>query len=193
MTRSRLVILVLVLLALGGSLAYGLRDGPAPKTVAEDLRPLQRQAGLDPCPSGISADLPDLELPCLGGGEPVKLRATGTGKPTLVNVYGSWCGPCLEEMPALRRLHEQAGGRLALVGVDTEDPARSALEFAIDVRQTWPAVVDDDGLVSRHFGGGAPKMIFVDARGAVVHVERKAYTSLDELKADVKAYLGVAV
>lgn len=191
MTRPRLLGLLVVLLALAGAVLYGLRDEPAKTAVAEDLRPLQAKAALAPCPRGLSADLPDLELPCLGGGPAVPLRGPGTGKPTLVNVYGSWCGPCLEEMPTLRRLHQLAGKRLALVGVDTEDPAKRALQFAIDVGQTWPAVVDDDGLVSRHYGGGAPKMVFVDATGAVVHVERAAYRTLARLKADVLTYLGV--
>lgn len=191
MTRTRVAWLVLVVLALGLSLAYGLtRSDDAPKAL--DLGPLQQRAGLAPCPSGVSADLPDLVLPCLGGGQSVPLRATGSGRPTLVNVYGSWCGPCFEEMPVLAAVHRALGDRLDLVGVDTEDEPRKALQFAIDVEQTWPALVDDDGLVSRAYGGGAPKMLFVDASGKVVHVVRKAYATEAALRADVARYLGVS-
>lgn len=193
MTRTRVVWLVLVVAALGLSLAYGLRGNDTPKAVSADLRPLQVKAALAPCPAGLSSALPDLTLPCLGGGAAVPLRGTPTGRPTLVNVYGSWCGPCQEEMPVLRAVHEAAGDRLALVGVDTEDDPRQALQFAIDVRQSWPALVDDDGLVSRQYGGGAPKMLFLDASGAVVHVVRQAYTSEAALRADVQTYLGVRV
>lgn len=187
------MVLVVVLAALVAAALYGLKGGAAPKRVAQDLAPLQRQAALEPCPSGLSPALPDLTLPCLGGGPAVRLRGAPARTPVLVNVYGSWCGPCLAEMPLLRQFHELAGARVPLVGVDTEDDPRQALHFALDVRQHWPALVDDDGLVSRHYGGGAPKTLFLDAKGSVVHVTRKAYTSVAQLRADVQHYLGVRV
>lgn len=194
MTRSRLVGLLVVLAALTGAVVYGVQGGSAPaKQVARGLGPLQAQAALEPCPTGLSPELPDLTLACLGGGPAARLRGAPASTPVLVNVYGSWCGPCLEEMPILRQFHALAGARVPLVGIDTEDDPRQALNFALDVGQHWPALVDDDGLVSRHYGGGAPKTLFVNPSGAVVHVARKAYTSLSQLRADVRQYLGVGV
>ena len=191
MTRTRVAWLALVLVALGLSLGYGLTRGKAtPKAI--DLKPLQARAALAACPAGVSAALPDVVLPCLGGGQPVPLRGTGSGRPTLVNVYGSWCGPCFDEMPVLAAVHRSLGDRLDLVGIDTEDEPRKALQFAIDVKQSWPALVDDDGVVSRAYGGGAPKMLFVDASGKVVHVVRKGYETEAALRADVARYLGVS-
>lgn len=192
MTRTRLAWLVLVVLALGLSLAYGLRSDDPPTEVATDLRPLQAKAALAPCPSGLSGALPDVTLPCLGGGAAVPLRGAPTGRPTLVNVYGSWCGPCFDEMPVLKAVHAPLADRLDLVGIDTLDDPQKALQFAVDVGQTWPAVVDEDGLVSRQYGGGAPKMIFLDATGQVVQVVRKSYLTEDALRADITRYLGVA-
>ena len=189
MTPARWGWLGLVLLALGLSLGYGLTRSDEPAPV--DLGPLQARAGLAPCPSALSPELPDVTLPCLGGGDPVALRGTPR-RPTLVNVYGSWCGPCVEEMPLLAAVWRDVKDRVDLVGIDTEDDPRKALQFAADVGQTWPALVDDDGLVSRAYGGGAPKMLFVDASGKVVHVVRKAYPSEAALRADLRRYLGVA-
>ena len=188
--KTRLAWLVLVLVSFGGALAYGLSDHttPAPKA---DFGPLRTQAALQPCPAGLSAGLPDLTLPCLGGGAAVSLRGTPTGRPTLVNVYGSWCGPCQREMPVLRAFHESTTA-VDLVGIDTEDDTSNALHFAIDVGQHWPAVVDDDGRVDRAFGVGPPKTLFVDGTGAIVHVKRGEYTSVEALKADVLRYLKVA-
>ncbi|MCU1624219.1 MAG: alkyl hydroperoxide reductase/Thiol specific antioxidant/Mal allergen [Frankiales bacterium] len=191
MTGSRWTVLVLVLAALGLSVAYGLRGSSTP---AASLGPLQRQAALAPCPAGLGPAFPDLRLPCLGGGPAVALQAGGTGRPTLVNVYGSWCGPCQKEMPVLRGFYARAQDKVALVGVDTEDPDRRlGLRFAIDMGQHWPAVADDERLVGAHFQPGVPLMVFVDAAGKVTHVESGGYDSGAVLAKDVRTYLGITV
>ncbi len=191
MTRARIALLVVVLLALGGAVAYGTRSKAPVTQVAVDLKPLQIKAALPPCPTGLSPELPDLTLACLGGGPPVSLRGASTGKPTLVNVYGSWCGPCAAEIGIIANMLLVAQGKVNVVGIDTEDDPKQALNFAIDLGQTWPAVVDDNGIVSRKYGGGAPKMIFVDEQGHVRFVLRRAYRTSDELYADIKTHLGV--
>lgn len=187
--KTRLAWLVLIVVSFGGALAYGLSDHTKPIPQA-DLAPLRMQAALKPCPTGLSAGLPDLTLPCLGGGPAVALRGTPSGRPTLVNVYGSWCVPCQREMPILRAFHDSTTA-VDLVGIDSEDEASNALHFAIDVGQHWPAMVDDDGRVDRAFGVGPPKTLFVDSTGAIVHIKRGEYKTVEALKADVLRYLKV--
>lgn len=181
--------LVLVLAALGVSLAYGLSGSPANKPDPA-LAALRAQAALDPCPASLGPAFPDLALPCLGGGPSVRIKGAGSGRPTLVNVYGSWCGPCQKEMPVLRAFHAQHPA-LALVGVDTEEQSDSlGLHFAIAMGQHWPAVVDDERKVGAHFSTGVPLMVFVSASGAVKHVESGGYTAVTQLERDVRTYLG---
>lgn len=202
MNRARVALLAAVLAAAAAALGYGLLSGghvAAPPSPS--LRPLIVRAALEPCvgelasTAGAKGVLPQLRLPCLGDGGSRDLLWTGARiqPPTLVNVYGSWCGPCATEMPLLRQLHQAAGSRLRLVGIDTEDDHRLALHFAIDLRQHWPALRDDDGLVSRALGGGAPKTVFVNSAGVVVHVERGSYSTFAALRGDVRRYLGVQV
>lgn len=181
--------LVLVLAALGASLAYGLKGAPAKKPDTA-LAPLRARAALDPCPASLGPSFPDLRLPCLGGGPDVSLKGPGTGRPTLVNVYGSWCGPCQKEMPVLRAFHAKHPA-VGLVGVDTEEGSdRLGLQFAIAMQQHWPAVVDDERKVGAHFGPGVPLMVFLSAGGTVEHVESGGYTSLAALERDVRSHLG---
>ena len=61
-------------------------------------------------------------LPCLGGGPDVDLRSAAPGRPTLVNVWATWCPPCVEEVPDLVAFADAADGRVGLVGVLTQDP-----------------------------------------------------------------------
>ncbi len=193
MTKVRALVLVAVLILLGGAVAYGLQDRSTPPSQASvDLAPFRAAAALDACPAGISSDLPDLVLPCLGGGPDVPLRGVPTGKPTLVNVYGSWCAPCAEEMPILVEFSKKAAGKVALVGVDTIDEPRLALIFAKDFGQHWPAVVDDDKAVLRRYASGPPVTLFVDGSGTVVFVKAGPFRSLEDLQSMVSKHLGVA-
>ncbi len=195
MSKVQIAWLVLLLVSFGSALVYGFTGkGPgAAAPAAPSLAPLRAEAALDPCPSGISPELPDLTLPCLGGGPDVPLRGVPTGTPTLVNVYGSWCAPCQEEMPTLVAFSERARGKVALVGVDTLDEPRLALQFAVDLGQHWPAVVDDDKQVLRRYGSGPPVTLFVDAAGTVVHVKTGPFRDLAALRQMVTTYLGVTV
>lgn len=204
MTRARVLALVAVLIALAGAVAYRVQDRSTPPAqsvqgrstppaqAAGELAPFRAAAALDPCPAGISTDLPDLVLPCLGGGPDVPLRGVPTGMPTLVNVYGSWCAPCADEMPILVDFSRKAAGKVALVGVDTVDEPRLALIFAKDLGQHWPAVVDDDKAVLRKYASGPPVTLFVDGAGKVVHVKAGPFRSLADLQALVRTHLGVA-
>lgn len=195
--RLRLLALLGVLALLAGALALGTRDrapdAPADdgSAAAPDLTPLRQAAALEPCPSGLGPALPDLVLPCLGGGPDVPLTAAAPGRPTLVNVWASWCPPCVEEVPALAAFHQRAGDRVGLVGVLTTDTERSALTFAAELGMRWPSLVDDDGLVLRAFPPGPPTTLFLDAQGRVVYQHSGAFTGVEQIAALVSEHLDV--
>lgn len=208
MSRGRLLALVVMLLAVVAAvtLRSSGRSAPPPAAAAADpaatavssvpparLAALRTAAGLDPCPTSLGRDLPDLVLPCLGGGPAVHLRGPGTGVPTLVNVYGSWCGPCQDEMPNLVAFTRLAGERVRLVGIDDEDDPAQALPFARDYGQHWPAVQDDDKRFLPRYAGGPPVTLFVDGGGRTVYVKIGPYRRLADLRAAVAEHLGVRV
>jgi cytochrome c biogenesis protein CcmG/thiol:disulfide interchange protein DsbE len=155
-------------------------------------------ARLEPCPpsSGApgSGGLPDVTLPCLGNGPAVHMAAL-RGTPMLVNLWGSWCGPCQKETPYLSQAHARLGKAVRFLGVDTEDQADSALDFAAHVRppMRYPSVLDDNKavLLSVHGPSAVPMTIFVDAQGNITHLSPAAYDSVAAILADVQRYLGV--
>lgn len=59
--------------------------------------------------------VPDFTLPDLNG-KPVSLSQFN-GKPVLVNLWASWCGPCVKEFPSLKRLVEHYNGKLIVLAV----------------------------------------------------------------------------
>jgi cytochrome c biogenesis protein CcmG/thiol:disulfide interchange protein DsbE len=196
-TRRRRLALLGVLALLAGALAFGLRDDDRPAGPVADgpdtaeLAALRASADLGDCPAALGMDLPDLVLPCLSGGPEVALAASGPGRPTLVNVWGSWCGPCVREVPLLADFADRAGERVGLVGVLTQDSLRSALTFAAESGMDWPSVVDDDGAVMRTYSPAPPVTLFVTPDGRVAHVERGEFTDVAQIEALVAEHLGV--
>lgn len=193
MTRGRLAVLATVLLLLAGALVLGSRGGGAStrQAVGPDLAPLRAAAALAPCPAGVSPALPDLLLPCLGGGPPVRLSAAAPGRPTVVNLWAVWCEPCQRETPLLVDLHRRAGDRLGMLGVVTESETDLSLHFSQDFGIRYPSVEDDAGVLFRRYAGGLPVTLFVDARGRVAGTKTGGIASRAELDGLVRTHLGV--
>ena len=170
-------------------------DFPKPPSYAE----LVGRAHLDPCPASagpqVAKSLPDLTLPCLGTGPAVRLSGL-SGTPTVVNIWGSWCGPCQAETRYLSQVYDDLHGKVRFLGVDTEDTPESALDFAphVDPPMRYPQVVDKTKrlLIALNIPSNVPTSVFVSAAGRVVHVSPGAYHSVAALRADIRRYLGVA-
>jgi thiol-disulfide isomerase/thioredoxin len=197
-TRRQVVGFVVVLALVGVGLL--LKSQRKDVSSAVDLGPLRKAAKLAPCPPGLGPEVPDVTLPCLGGGKAVALRGAAPGVPTLVNVWGSWCGPCVAEVPELVAFTEKAAGRVAVVGVDTEDAPADGLRFAAQHGMHYASVVDDDKHVLRKAGVdgqpvavGPPVTLFLDAAGHITYRHRGQFHSLAEIEKLVSTHLGVTL
>ena len=112
--------------------------------------------------------------------------------PALVNVWGSWCGPCKKEMPVLRAFHERAKDKVQLIGVDVEeanfDDGRTFVERN---GITWPNLYDPDGRSREYFGLGVPVTWFIAADGSVAYKHIGIINDLDEILTLTEKHLGV--
>jgi thiol-disulfide isomerase/thioredoxin len=160
------------------------------------LRALKKEAGIAPCPEDTraaaqgGAALPDVVLPCLGGGADVDLRAVRG--PAVLNLWAQWCGPCGKELPLFQRLHERAGDRLQVLGIDWQDtqPGR-ALELARLSGVTYPLAADPAALVADAWRvNGLPITVFVDGRGRTT-VHRGQIADYGDLAQLVAEHTGV--
>lgn len=112
--------------------------------------------------------LPDDFLGCLGGG-PARSANLGDGRPTVVNLWASWCAPCVREMPALQGVFQQTNGAVRFVGVDTQDERDSALGLLEFTGVTYEQRDDPDALVRAALRApGLPVTLVYDAGGREV-------------------------
>ncbi|CAB3650144.1 TlpA family protein disulfide reductase [Paraburkholderia rhynchosiae] len=94
------------------------------------------------------------------------------GHPIVVNFWASWCGPCVEEMPALSQLqrdYAKKGIQFVGLGVDSEKNVRNFLQ---KVKVAYPVYVTGFGGadLARAFGntaGGLPFTVVIDAQGDI--------------------------
>jgi thiol-disulfide isomerase/thioredoxin len=73
------------------------------------------------------------------------------GKVVIVNIWGSWCGPCREEMPGLQFVQEQTGA--AVLGIDVRDNRQAAADFVRDRGVTFDSIFDPPGRVLARLSG----------------------------------------
>jgi thiol-disulfide isomerase/thioredoxin len=73
------------------------------------------------------------------------------GKVVIVNIWGSWCGPCREEMPGLQFVQEQTGA--AVLGIDVRDERQAASDFVRDRGVTFDSIYDPPGRVLARLSG----------------------------------------
>jgi len=158
------------------------------------LRTAKKQAGIATCrPGGGSTQLPAVTLPCLGGGPDVAL--TGLRGPLVLNLFAEYCGPCRTELPLMQELHEKAGGRLSVLGVDYDDASpEGAVEIAAHAGVTYPLLADPTERLRVPFRvRGLPGTVFVRADGTVASVQLRVFRSWAELRTAVRQELGVTV
>ncbi|MBD7953600.1 TlpA family protein disulfide reductase [Stenotrophomonas sp. Sa5BUN4] len=121
--------------------------------------------------AGIGDPLPPIVLPDLSGA-PVDLQRFH-GRPLLINVWASWCAPCVEEMPELAHFaaaQRDQGVQVLGLALDT---AEGVQDFLRRVPVDYPIVLESPGPAdaSVRLGntqGLLPYTVLVDAQGRIV-------------------------
>jgi cytochrome c biogenesis protein CcmG/thiol:disulfide interchange protein DsbE len=91
------------------------------------------------------------------------------GRPAIVNVWASWCDPCIDEHPVLLAAARAFADELTLVGIVYQDSADGARGFLARYGDGgWPDLLDPSGRIAIDLGvTGPPETFFVDATGIV--------------------------
>ena len=153
-------------------------------------------SALQGCPEQPDADaegadlLPALSFECPGGGSLDLGRAPG--EPTVLNLWGSWCTPCREELPLMQQFADASAGQVRVMGLISKDGRPQAESFAADAGVTFPSAFDGDGELMTDLGlNGLPYTYFLDADGGLVYTQVGPVTSVEELRALTAEHLGV--
>jgi len=144
-------------------------------------------------PSGqiaVGGLLPDVLMRGLNG--PARHLADYRGRPLIIHVWASWCGPCIDEMPSLERLawsDEQLP--FALIGISTDDYPERARALLDRQHATIRHFIDHDLQLETLLGASTiPLTVLVDAQGRVIERVRgqRQWDSPDSLQLIRRAF-----
>ena len=91
------------------------------------------------------------------------------GRPTIVNVFASWCGPCKDEAPLFSAAARRYAGRVQFVAFDYHDFAGDGRALLRRYGSDFVALHDGDGHVSNRWGvTGVPETYVLDPTGHII-------------------------
>ncbi len=91
------------------------------------------------------------------------------GKVVLLDFWGTWCPPCVDAVPQLRRLSKRSDkDPFVILSISTDDDESELRSFIVEHRMTWPQVWDERHELARTFGIKTyPSYLVVDHEGVV--------------------------
>lgn len=150
---------------------------------------VQGSAAADPGPAG--SELARVTLPCLtdgGDGTYASMAQALAGKPTLVNIWAWWCGPCRDELPVLQKAAEKHP-EWNIVGVHADGQGQAGADMLAELGVRFASFQDSTGAFAA--ATGIPSVIPVsviyraDGSRAAFHPgEITSVEQLEEIMAD---------
>lgn len=118
---------------------------------------------------GTSQAMPSVMLTELGGSAPVSLAQAARGRPVVVNLWATWCGPCRQEMPTLAAAQQRETAVGFLFVNQGESPAAVHAYLASQGLALREVLLDSSSQLGPAVGSqGLPTTLFYDARGRQV-------------------------
>ena len=149
--------------------------------VESDDNPLLRPA------QAVGEPAPTTPFDLLDGG--TASLADYAGRPLVLNFFGSWCPPCVREMPDIEQVHQELGDRVAFVGLAVRDRLSDARSIIDKTGVTYPAGRDPGGDIFSTVGAFAmPSTVFISPDGKIVDVHGGELTA-EELRSEIQELL----
>lgn len=165
MHSSMKVLLVAIAAGTLGAIVSLASGGPGPllrSELGQRVLNMALSASAPPAPAGMTVAargqaVPALEVADLAGNI-VALPGIYAGRPLLLNVWASWCGPCVKEMPELQRFFasQQGADGVQVVGIALDD-ADAVRVFLRRVPVDYPILLDTPGPADAGVRLGNPK------------------------------------
>lgn len=129
---------------------------------------------------------PDVQLKSEDG--KVVSLSSYRGKPVLIDVWATWCAPCVAMVPELKKLNSDLSARgIVFLSVDVEDDPDTANTFLKRKDAAWQNLHDADNSMRSafHAGSAVPWQVFIDSDGKVAFYRREE--DIDGLRAAIAA------
>lgn len=182
-----LILIALVGLSCSSDQSSKKETNPKPTEPAQHLDPYS--APLYPAQNKATAE--DFSVQLVNG-EQFRL-SDQKGKVVLLNIWATWCAPCLEETPELVDLYvEYRDQGLEILGVSIDEQGRSVVDPFIEKYEVNYPIVIDDGTIMDKYGPtmGIPTTYIIGKEGDLEYFAVGAVT-IKELEPRIQKLLGI--
>ena len=167
---KKLSALLITILLISGCTSPTKVSAPGAVTSCDQIRLLE------------SADKSSV-MGCLGGSGEINFHQLKG--PLLINVWGSWCEGCKQEMPYFVELYQGPlfkSGQIQLLGINVEEKSKAdAIEYIQKNGMSWPNLEDSSENSKSIFGPGVPVTWFIDENSKTIDIKIGAYTNKKQL------------
>ena len=131
--------------------------------------PLAVAEGLSSIQPGMEA--PDFEVTTLEGD--AFILSENRGKVVLLNIWATWCPPCVSEMPDIQRLSDAHPDDLTVIGVSVDDSSEEVAAFVAENGLTYNFAMDENYLLAGllYPTEYIPESVFINPSGIITSVE----------------------
>lgn len=122
-------------------------------------------------PVKVGMEAPDFELTTLDG--QTFVLSENRGKVVLLNIWATWCPPCVSEMPDIQKLADAHPDELIVLGVSVDDGAEEVAAFVEAHGLTYRFAMDEDYRLSCSLypTDFIPLSVFIDPNGVIAHLD----------------------
>jgi thiol-disulfide isomerase/thioredoxin len=158
---------------LAGAGVVALNGLPTPNNTGTRPESDPGEAGNDAEADDNQDDRVTVETIDAPGSEAGEVTVPSTEQATFVDFFGTWCPPCVEQMPALGEANERIGDRVRFISVTTEPVGDTISEKEVvdwweEHDGNWLLGIDPRAeLAARYLAGGYPSAVAIDAAGQV--------------------------
>lgn len=92
----------------------------------------------------VGQAMPDFSVPLVGGG--TFTLSKNLGRPVFINLYATWCPPCVGEMPEIDQLCAELGSEVNFIAIDIGEDEATAQAFADSNGLAMPLAYSEDGV-----------------------------------------------
>ena len=119
--------------------------------------------------AGVGEVLPDFSLRCVDGSS--FSLSEQRGKTVVINLWATWCTPCVRELPHFDRLLRERCEDVAVLALHTPPVTADVESYLADYSYAMPFAVDEEGTAIQKLGGSTmlPQTVILDAKGIVTY------------------------
>ena len=125
------------------------------------------------------------------GSETLKSLYEQNNQPMVVNLWATWCTPCLEEMPYFEAAHRKHGSKIQFIGINISDSPTRAKKRAEELHISYLLGNDPDGSFTKSLKAiGLPVTAFFNAEGKLSTIHQGPISE-ENLQKSIMEFLDV--